>query len=300
MPDKINDQSLSPELCAAFLDGKLDESARDRVLARLARSDEDLAVIADAAAVLASTETTEGSYAKVPGAWLRRVPDRWVLVGLAAAVLLAVIGVWELTSRGSTAHEKPSIVELASGIASSSRPTSWSDDAWAVTRGPYDGGSETVRAARIGALLVDVGVALSTADTSHAHLVAELARLLDAYPAGGAAAMAARNLRATGNQQADRSPFTDVVSASLGLATPDALNTGAALEAARLAALAHDSQFFRGGAALRTVSAAAGHDRTAAQTRDELLRLERDAASGSVDWAGAISRLTDLLRSLIE
>lgn len=300
MSDRTNDKTQNPELLAAFLDGKLDESARERMLARLAESADDLAVVADAAVALASTESTERVYAPVPGARLRPVPNRWVFVGLAAAVLVSVVGVWEFTSVGRSSHEKPVIVELASSIAPFSRPSSWSDDAWAVTRGPYDGGSEPVRAARIGALLVDVGVALSIADTSQAHLVAELARLLEAYPAGSAAAAAARNLRTTGNQQADMSPFTDVVSASLGLATPDALNTGAALEAARLAALTHDSQFFRNGAALNTLSAAARHDSTAAQTRDELLRLRHDAARGSVDWAGAINRFTDGLRSLIE
>ncbi|MGH7648126.1 MAG: hypothetical protein ACREND_08405 [Gemmatimonadaceae bacterium] len=297
MPDKTREQDMDSAVLAAFLDGRLDGAARERVLSHLATSDVELAVLADAAAALAHVDAKRVDDT-VGAKGFRLVRHRGFVVGLAAAAVLVGIGIWRFAiTRPSSPG--PTVIHLTAQLSPSTQPRSWSDDAWTVTRGSYDGGTERARAARIGALLVDIHVARSMADSSQVQLVSELARLLEAYPAGSVAAATARNLL-TASAAQDDSSFAGVVAASTELASRDQLNIGAALEAARLAAGTHDTPFFLSGAASNAVSDASAHDSTGANARAEFMRLEAAAGRGSVDWAGAAERLTALLRAAVE
>lgn len=177
----MSDVQLSPEILASFIDGTLDRSERERVMALLANSPDDYEALLETAAL--ADEMGTQPVRPILGA------RRWkyVIPALAAGILLAVF----LPGRGTAPEvvtRLASAVSLdhASGRTLETRlgPT-WDQPGWSVTRGIEVSLPESAVAFRLGARGVLYEVAARLSDRAAATLVsAELQGLLRSVRGG--------------------------------------------------------------------------------------------------------------------
>jgi hypothetical protein len=181
-------QRVALEQIAALLDGRLDSAARADVMARVAASPEDAAVLAeavamrealgaDAAATSRSRSVESLARAGVRPWWKR--PSMW---GVAAAAAL-LIAVWP--SRRLQDATVPSSADdiwaMTAGVAQRGLPTDWNRRPWGQTRGAR---IPERCAACLGVMLTDIAVSLRARDTLSAVVIAEEAQnLLQSWPA---------------------------------------------------------------------------------------------------------------------
>lgn len=292
------------EQLAALLDGRLQGRAREELLAHLAMSNDDRRVFTDTAAILRELEEAEAGEAGEadkaeaapiplrPAVRRWRVPAGW---GAMAAVLAGVVLLAALWSRGRDSGAADPVRLAARLEPGAGLPDGWTGrPAWDPARGDAPG-ERAAQAARAGALLVDLAVAVEARDTADTRLLAEQVRSRFDPRAGGTGPL--RQLAARAGAPADSlrplvESATERLAGSLG---EEPLRLGAWAEAGRLAAHRRDAAFFR-----------------ASGTRAMLDRAERDPAArasaarvraaippeGPPDWDALAAALDALLRAL--
>ncbi len=198
----MSEARLNPEILAAFLDGTLEPSEREKVMALLANSPDDYDALLETAALADEMETQPVRPVLKARRW------RYVIPALAAGILLAIF----LPGRGTPTDvvtRLASAVPLghASGrtLETSLGPT-WDQPGWSVTRGNEVSLPESAVAFRLGARSVLYEVAARLSDSSAAAVVsAELQGLLRSLRGGApVAALYAPGLMDDQDSRAER------------------------------------------------------------------------------------------------
>lgn len=235
--------------------------------------------------------------------WRMPVPAR---VALAAVLVgVAVVAGLALRSRNSDPGDP---VRLAARLEDPARalPAGLNENPlWPVRGGgPTRAGSPEERAAeaaRVGAYLADLAVAVQAKDSAQTWLLAQ--RIADRFhpPPSGAAALR-KIADAAGSPPGQLRPLvaraTDRIAGRL--ASPDALRVGAWLEAARLAAATRDAAFFDGAETGKMLDAAARITTAnpAGHAAVEKVRPLLPPGAGAPRWDALGAALEDLLREL--
>lgn len=298
------------ERLSALLQGQLSGPERDELLAHLAASDDDYEVFNDAVEILgaleepaARAEAAEEAAAIIPmperqRPW--RPPVRWVAL---AAVLAGVALVSTLALRGRTpAGGDP--VRLAAAVHAPGQglPEGWTaGPLWPGDRGDASsGGTGKVAAARAGAMLVELAVAVRAGDTAVTQRAA--ARLRQFEPGvGGATPLRQIQDRPGAPREVleglvDRA--TDRLAEHYGK-DDGYLRLGAWTRAALVAASARDEAFFRGAASRDMLDRAQGLTREDAAARAAVEQARRYlAADGAPEWDSLEASLKTLLREI--
>lgn len=290
------------ERLAALLDRRLNERERAEVLEQLASSDEDISIFADAVAVARELEEAEGGAVVVP---LRRTPRtaRWGGRWTALAALLAALAlspwIWSRVRGGDAGAPARAVALLERGGAG--LPAGWDDRPWSSTRGAGDPLAPPARAARLGALMVDLEVAVEERDPAAQRLAAAIAAMLEEVPGAGQAVFifhqvekrageapeALEPLLAQGWEAAERLPESGV------------LALGAWAEAGRIAALRRQTGFFRNPESAAALDRAAALPGLSAPARAAVERLRSGTGPDAApDWAALERDFAELLRAL--
>jgi hypothetical protein len=236
---------LDPQDIAALLESGLDSPRRAELIERLAASPANAALLADAVAL--GAELDASALAKRSNNLFRTI--RW----LAVAAGIAAIGIlgW-LFMPGQSDGSMPAAryaFQLAQRSSISAPPASWAAQPRPVYRGRAPEGSDAARDARIGALLVDLNIALRTGDqraSDYARAIANLIDGMDSKQLPGPAVGLFREIADSSVVLPSRAAALLQSSTELRMPGDDEqVRAGAWLEAARLAAAVRDSAFFR-------------------------------------------------------
>ncbi len=293
----MTDATRDGERLAALLDGRLDEGKRAELLAELALSEEDLEILADAAAVTRELEEEDRGTRpdgvlplRPPVDGTRRSwrPPRWlaaaaIVAGLALAPLL-----W-LASREPGLAAPGTLVERLGPVGELRDPKPWSS-----TRSAGDQAGGPALAVRVGARLVDLRVAARTGEGA-AEVAADLQGMLGRLP--GAAAAAAR-FEVLVREGVTEDRVAEAEATALQAVGPEPARVGAWLQAARLAAVHRRREFFQ---RRQTEAALSAAERMLAANADRSgiarlrVTLER---SEPPDWGLLESDLRKLLEAL--
>jgi hypothetical protein len=139
----------------------------------------------------------------------------------------------------------------------------WERLSWAATRGSTSDIPERSRAVRAGALTTAIDVSVKHGDSTIIALAEQMAALLSSVPGAGDVASTYRDMSRRARVPVDQARRARI--AARGVVSPPAFDNGAWLEAARLAAMGHDSVFF-----------------DASASRTQLVRLEGDATANAL------------------
>lgn len=321
----MKDPRTDDERLSALLDGRLEEQPRQEMLAHLAASDDDYEVFADTASILRELEAEDAarrgaappreeeadstvSTPVIPIDRGRRrrwgAAARW---GALAAVLAAVALFGVLSSRsGDAAAGSP--VSLAARLerAGEGLPEGWTRrPPWSATRG--DGapgalspGEREARAARAGALMVDLAVAVRARDAVSTRTLAEQVRSRFAPRLTGADNPFRRITERAGAPPDSLAGLLDEANGWLAERWGrEPLRLGAWTEAARLAAERRDAAFFRDDTSGDVLDRA---ERLAGTDPGGRLAVERVRAAlageGPPDWGALSPALDTLLREI--
>jgi hypothetical protein len=307
----VNQSDMDPQRLAALLENRLDAGERAELMARLAGSDDDFEVFAEAAASLA--ELREGEVpaeepevvtapASVPGAiplrprapvWRRPVVGMALAAGLAGAVLAPLA-----LGRGGPAGAGEVSALLAAPAAGI--PREWDAHPWGATRGTADAMTPEGRGARIGARMVDLESAVRAGNDAQARSIgAELEPLLADVPAGGAAIATVRRAAAgAGTDVATREGLLREAQRTALLAGERPVTRGAWAEAARLAAARRDAEFFRARGSRRLLAGVAKDTEVASAGRQAAERMLAAGRGEALDWTGLQRDARELLIAL--
>jgi hypothetical protein len=299
---------MDPERFAALLDGRLDQPQRAELVAQLAASEEALAVYADAVAVVGELEPAGRGPGDAThrGAW-RRLPA-WSWVAIAAALAGVAVTPWLWTRARSGDREDPGRFVSALALSEGQLPRQWYATPWPGMRGAAQPLTPTARAARLGARLVDLDVALRARDTrardtTVAALTAEITALVEDLPAAGPLATMYRAVAQRTSAGAPPQELEPLVTrarvAATRLAGAELVQLAAWAEAGRFAAAQHNAAFFRARESRSLLARAAALPSLPPPARALAQRLHADLApAGPPDWNALEPDLTDLLRVL--
>lgn len=180
----MSNERIDPETLAAFLDGTLSASDRERLVRAAAEGGTEYEELIEAQALLydgvAGVEATRLPVAVTsdPSSKSRSSPSRrWWTNGTAwklGAILVAasIAGVLLQRAAGSPdASRTAGTVQQVMALAAGANPDSafgagWHQIDWSITRGPSQSVDDGVYAFRLGVRFVDLAVALSSNDTS--------------------------------------------------------------------------------------------------------------------------------------
>jgi hypothetical protein len=314
----MSDSGANAERIAALLDGRLDERERSELLAQLALSDEDLEILAEAAAVMREMEEEDAAPREIPiGApepalavdstppapppepaphiqprrrtwgWM---PIAAVLAGVAAAPLL-----WKLAhpADGDDPAAPVALLAAARGL-----PPSWAGTPWEATRSGGIVATPRGRAVRVGARLVDLRVAFDGGDEATVQdAVADVSALVRDLPGGDAVARSLEPAATSAERHERAAALSRGSKLAASLAGRSDAAAGAWVEALRLAAARQDTAFVRSAALRRRLDALAG-DRALQPDAAEALSRARAAAGAGIQWPALEAAATDLLRAL--
>ena len=302
----MNEPQIDAERLATLLDGRVSDAERASLLAELASSDEAYDAFVDAMAVL--PELGEARRSAEPGVAATNIVDarrRWRvssgrMLALAASLVILAALPW-LWTRGRVVERRdPARFVALLAAPSASLPPAWDGRPWTTTRGAGDPLTAASRAARLGARLVDLELAVRTRDARTAPLAAEVAVLLRDVPAGSPAAAiyrdVSRSAGAPSDSLAELLERGGVAAAALVGVEPVAL--GAWVETARLAAATHDIHFFRDDASRDALTRVSQLPDIAPSARAMLDRVQQSAATSPPDWTRLENDLTALLATL--
>ena len=252
----MRNDPVDPETLAALLDGKLSPDERERVLARLAKSEREYDDLIETTALVnelnanpaIADEHTNASHVALvldsPPAHATR-SARWrrpALIGpLVAAASLVLVMVLRAVASRSTDASLFGVIESAAG-------TERFPAEWPGSRGASDIIAPEAAAFRLGALFTDFDLAFSARDSSAVRTVASrLTELVSSVPAGGPTVARVQFLAGDGMSDAmtssakRRTVAADLRSLS---ATPAWFDLGVWAQAARHAAHAGRVEFF--------------------------------------------------------
>ncbi|HLM69081.1 MAG TPA: hypothetical protein VK358_16195, partial [Longimicrobium sp.] len=167
-----------PQRLAALLDERLSGAERDELLARLADSDEDLALFAEAAAVQRELEE-EDEAASVPGVLplrpaarpARGLNRRWLAAAAVVAGLALVPLAWRATQDGAVREPAQAVAMLedrAGGL-----PADWDVRPWSGTRGGGDNPADDALSVQVGAYVVDLDLAVRARDAGATRMLSQ-------------------------------------------------------------------------------------------------------------------------------
>jgi hypothetical protein len=297
-----------PERLAALLDERLSGAERDELLARLADSDEDLALFAEAAAVQRELEE-EDEAASVPGVLplrpparpARRLDRRWLAAAAVVAGLALVPMAWRATQGGAVREPAQAVAML--GDQAIGLPRGWIDrPAWSGTRGGGENPADDALSVRVGAYMVNLEVAIRAGDVENTRLLsARVASMLrEANVAGTPAARQFDVLaeRAGGDPAELLSLLDEASDAAAGALDGDRYALGAWAEAARIAAARRDAAFFRDARTGRTLDRAqelVGDDEEA---RAAIAAIRASLEAESILWPELEAELDRLMSAV--
>lgn len=299
------------ERMAALLDGRLDRKERDELLAAIAASDEATEVLIDAVAALremeeAGNEHDAASFAPPTtpsepdaGVWRRRLQTRAVR-WLIAATIVGVAAAPLVLRRAHPAGEQAA--ERLIGAIGRSDPQDarelYEQTVWASTRGATETLSAEARAARLGARLVDLEMAVRARDTIAAPIADDIAALMEQAEGGTAIANLYRRFAQTARDGNGTSmlPLRDGRSAVLTAVKTDLAMLGAWAELGRVAARRHDAAFFKGEF---TRSTLAQGERQLPPKHPASQRIARIRALGQAPGTGAWPELRSECEALL-
>jgi hypothetical protein len=303
-PGEATDNAVAPDRLAALLDGRLSEQERVDLLRQLAVSPADLAVLAQATAILREVEDQPQSQPTQPRRVAEAAPatSRWTnkrqAISVAAAVVVVAFGAWFVMRSTS-----PTALGPAHYIASLERPTDplpqgWEGQPWSRTRGDANGAlSPRARGVRLGALLVDLQVAVTTTDTAAVGIAQTIARLAGTMPAGGA--ISDRYMEIAGRATeppTSLQPVLDQAASAVRVAAGEqAVDLGSWLETARLAAARRDRSYFQKSATSTMLAQLTGGSEATPQMQTTVEQVRSTVASQSPSWEQLSLDLTLLL-----
>jgi hypothetical protein len=322
---------------ARFLEATMPEEERARAVAHLSVSDEDAEDVGDAAYLLRELEAEDGVpvgnaiedadvvdpvvASNVPAGVdaaggdpkviplrppstqraRRRVPAQWLaLAAVLAGVLLVLPPTLSRSGREVPGEYAALLANPEAGLGAG-----WIDNRpWSSTRsgGRDDGLTEDARAARLGALHVDLEVSLAARQAEQAErLSAQIVRYLGNVTNGG---LVAAYYQEIGGRSSE--PLSEHANAlkegweSLALFLPgDHLHAGAWAEAAYLAAARRDTAFFtatRSREALNQLTESPEISTRGKAAAEQILDATRE--SGDPDWPLLSTAAADLLAAL--
>jgi len=235
----------SAEQLALLLDRRLSDDERAKVLASIDADPEAREALADAAAVLEelndSSHVLEGRRSSVRSTWMhfRVRRDIW----LAAAAVLVIALAVPLVNGVRKPARLPPVETIALALEHSGSASITTSRPWREFRGAAQPVSRQGRAVRLGALLADLSLFAAAGDTAATSLAAQIAAAVDEYPGGSAVGDSYRAMIRPG-------ALPDALTRGRGAQAAEALvgertlRLGGWLEAARIAAVRHDSAFF--------------------------------------------------------
>jgi hypothetical protein len=302
-----------------FIDQQMDEPEHDSAVAHLSTSDADAELVADATYMLGDLEAQDAEFVSagvgasdeagvIPFAppsttrtRPRRIPARWLAL---AAVLAGVMLTPLALSRGRAGDAGDFAVLLAE--RQSGLPAGWIERSrpWSVQRGGGDAVIDDALAARLGALHLDLELAVAGRQAEQTEDVAgQITARLDNSGIGAVAIAAApyREISARAGEEPDAlAPLLAQGRKSIvGFVSGDAFDLGAWAEAARLAAHQRDAAFFGTRASRKMLDRAASLDTLDEETRTSIDALrEAGRADGEPDWAAVARHADQLLRHL--
>jgi len=231
----------------------------------------------------------------------RRV--RWIVdrrwYAAAAGVAAIVIGsllVARVRESGTDPADSGTLL-VSAGVR---LPPGWDGQPWATARGAAEPLSADARAARLGARLTDLEVAVAAGDSGAAAIAGDIALLLSGIDASGPLTTIYEAVRTRAGEPADRlTPLlADGRDAVARLAGAESVALGTWAEAARLAAATRNVGFFRSPATHHALGEDGVSERRPAAAR-AAERVQALVAGGSpTDWAALESATTELLREL--
>jgi hypothetical protein len=303
----VKDTAITAERLAALLEGKLNEAQRAEVVAQLASSEDALGAYGDAIVVVSELEisATTGSIGPSGAArragW-RRLPA-WSWVAMAAALAGVAVAPWLWTRARSGDRDDPG--KFISLVAASGRPLpgQWYGTPWPGMRGAGQPLTATARAARLGARLVDLELAVRTRDTTAAKLAAEIIDLVEGLPAGGPVAAVYRDVGRRAAAGAGPEELEPLLArgrlAVTQLAGADLVQLGAWAESGRIAAAQQNAEFFRARESRSMLARAAGLSGLPEPARALVQRLQSDLPTeGPRDWGELERAFSELVRVL--
>jgi len=242
----VDERKLDPERLAALIDGRLSSRERAKALASLAADGDTAEAFADAAAVvnelepLAVTPKVERFGSGSARRW------RWPLLGAVAASIVLAAMLLRPSSKSARLDSIPPLEAYAEAVTSGG-VTAPASTLWA-NRGSEGGATvgSHMRAARIGASITDLSLALRSRDTGALAATDEIIRNLSKLAGSGPAIARYQQLRAqllNGSTPASETS-RDAARSAASVAGPASTRFGAWLEAVRVAASRNDSAFF--------------------------------------------------------
>lgn len=290
MPDRHLSKPVDAERLAALLDKRLDASERKELLEELNGSPELREVLTDAASALreieaqSSASDTDREVSRTFALRRKvRLHPQWLA---AAAVLTLAVGVIVLQSRRAAPND-----DTGSILALLASDTTEHDvditPPWPATRGAEAALSRDQRATRLGALAVDLEVAVAARDTNARLFALQTAALLESVPAGGPVAQMYRGLVQTEVAGGPVAPsvLRDARLASAEIAGRRAYALGAWLEAARTAARRRDAAFFSSATTRRMLELARTAPLSPQVAKELAHQASTIAASSIANWA---------------
>lgn len=252
------------ERMATLLDGRLDAREREDALARIADSDDDYVVFADAAAILREHEAQGTAAPKAEPASARVIPLRrrpmWARPTAAwaalAAVLVALALIPVLRSRMGNPYDPARLASRVGGGATR-LPAGWMDARPWSTRGAGEKLSDEAAGARAGALLVDLELAVRSRDiAATTELAGRVRGLLDEENGAGAIATLYDSIAKRAGEPPEQLAglLKDGRENARSYVSEPYLDAGAWTEAARLAVQARDRHFFARRASLDEIA----------------------------------------------
>lgn len=253
---------------ARFLDGGLSEEERASAVAHLSASDADAELLADAAAVLRELEAEDGIVIAPraddaddadPDAETkiiplrppstertrRRLPTRWLAL---AAMVAGVVLVPLALSRSGGGPGNPGQYAALLANREAGLPAGWlNQPPWPVTRGGGTPVVDNARAAQLGALHVELELAVAARQKEETELLAgRIEALLADVPAAGLVAPTYDEIGTrAGKPPAALAKLLEDGRENMAMfVDEDHFALGAWAEAARLAAASRDAEFF--------------------------------------------------------
>jgi hypothetical protein len=321
----LNSERIDPETLAAFLDGTLPASDRERILRALAQGGSAYEDLLEARALLDSGDagTDEApapdsdppvdppawSHGPAAPPWWRRANAWGVGSFLAAAGIVAVLLVQRRDQSPATSPTAATIQRVIAAVTDapdldSTFGRDWDQVNWSITRGPTQALDERVHAFRLGVRFVDFALASSANDPSARRRFAQVLAALAASAETGAP-VAAR-VEALAADTTRRPLATEIASTSDDLRTlvsePAWFDVGVWSESARLAVRAGQTTFFARDDApmreLRHIVAELDANRSAAtRASDELIEPLRNL--GEQRAAANMSAIASVLDSTV-
>lgn len=314
----MNRPHMDHNKMAALLEGRLPQPERDQAVAHLSAVDEDAEVFADAAAVLAELEAEDGVAAEasedaedpdtgrdasvVPlrppstERTRRRVPVRWLaLAAVLAGMVLIPLAISRSRGPAGPGEYVAALTRPDAGVAEA-----WGHT-WPQTRGPGEVGADEALSARLGALNVDLELAMAARQAEPTARIARRIGSMLTWPGSGPAAFVYAEIAS------DSAASPDVLMRRLdtgrnavgAYVNEESFSLGAWAEAARIAAASRDAAFFRSRASRRAADRAAALDSMDEPTRGaiETIRAAGEG-EGEPDWPRVAKAADDVLGHL--